>query len=85
MTSFIRSWNYPGACFNPKGMTVNSYCPKGVMNAVSGIDPGCISIYQYPRAKSNVVNHLAPVKQSNISATFGKGYKKSSVALLIWR
>lgn len=48
----MRSCNVAGAFFNPKGIRLKTYVPKGVVNAVLGLSAGAISICQIRCARS---------------------------------
>ncbi len=63
-----------GALTSPNGMTLNSYRPSWVTNAVFSFVAGSIGICQYPDAKSNAVKYLAPSSDSRVSSIRGNGY-----------
>src|SRR6266542_2958058 len=73
-TWFIKRWKVAEALQRPKGILFHSNSPQGVMKAVTSRDFSFISICQYPLAKSNEVNHPAPLKLANISVCRGIGY-----------
>ncbi|KAG8540092.1 hypothetical protein GDO81_019868 [Engystomops pustulosus] len=52
---FTKRWNVAGAFFMPKGMTLNSYSPKGVMKADFSCASTVMGICQYPLLKSMMV------------------------------
>src|SRR5579871_6487359 len=81
-TQFISLWKVPGALLSPNGMTRNSYNPEGVIKAVFSTSSGCIDTCQYPLAKSNVVNHWDPPRESNKSSIRERGYASIFVTAL---
>src|SRR6266540_7483120 len=73
-TWFISRWKVAGALQRLKGILFHSNSSQGVMKAVTSLDLGSISTCQYPLAKSNEVNHPAPLKLANIFVCRGIGY-----------
>src|SRR6266540_363767 len=83
-TSFINRWKVAGALQSPKSILFHSNSPQGVMKAVTSLDFDSISTCQYPLAKSNEVNHPAPLKLANISVCHGIRYWFFLVTLLVF-
>ena len=83
--SFMSCWNVAGAPANPKGITLNSYFPNGVTNAVFGWEDSLTGTCQYPFSKSKVDRYLACTNCSKRSYTQGIGKGSASVtALSFW-
>jgi len=67
-------WKVAGALVSPKGITLNSYKPSFVINAVFFLSFGFTSTCQYPQVKSSVEKYLAFPKVSSKSSILGNGY-----------
>ena len=70
-----------GAFVSPISITVYSYNPYRVLNAVSHLYPFTIRIQQNLSQTSNFVNYLAPQSRSISSYISNKGYQFFLVAL----
>ena len=64
---------------SPKGITVYSYNPPDVMNAVLGISEGSTGICQNPDRRSSDENRVEPANMSNVSSILGSGYLSGMV------
>lgn len=56
--SFIRLWNIARAPIRPKGISVNSYRPEVVTNAILALSFTATGTWQYPLVKSKAVMYL---------------------------
>ena len=63
----INFWKVAGALHKPKGITLNSYRPWYVVNAVFCLSCSDTSTCQYPLIKSSVENHWDPDRVSKVN------------------
>ena len=72
-TDSISRWKAEGAFTSPKGMTLNSYSPECVTNAVFSLELGSIVTCQKPDTKSNVLKNFDFDSRSSESSMRGRG------------
>src|SRR6266545_5281078 len=76
---FISLWKVAGALHNPKGITLNWYCPFRVLNAIFFRSLFLTKTCQYAKAKSRLVNHLLSQNLLHVSLMLGSGYRSDMV------
>ena len=90
-TSSINLSNVLSALQSPKGITFHSYKPLGVTNAAFSWVDASIATCQYPETRSNVENHLEPLKAAGdkllmnkfIRQNFGGGLTLKKTLLIV--
>ena len=71
-THSINLWNVAAALHIPKGMQVNSYSPRCMMNADLARDSLSMLICQYPEARSSEEKNFIPPSVSKMSSILGR-------------